>query len=129
MESIDRESHTARSQFVIMATNDAGGAGDRDRTGMTSLEGWRESTATDYVVHKWQVTVGTWSVANTHERQRPRDIRGIGSIRRCVRRRRRLVVGVESWLGTERLFGWQPSAAADVGLMGCQLGCQNRPCM
>jgi len=46
MESIDRESHTARSQFVIMATNDAGGAGDRDRTGMTSLEGWKMSPLT-----------------------------------------------------------------------------------
>ncbi len=29
--------------------------------------------------------MGAWLVANTHKRQRPRDIRGMRSIRRCVR--------------------------------------------
>jgi hypothetical protein len=45
-----------------------------------TLEGWPERTEANYIVQKWQVTVGAWPVANTYERQRPRDIRGMRSI-------------------------------------------------
>ena len=34
----------------------------------------------NYIAQKQQVTGGAWSVADTHERQRPRDIRGMRSI-------------------------------------------------
>jgi len=98
------------------------------RRALASLEGWQERTAANYIVQKWQVTVGAWSVANTHERQRPGYPR-MTLVPRCVRtRRRRRLVGRRRVVSrTEPLFGWRPSAAADAGLMGFQLGCQNRP--
>jgi len=76
---------------------------------MTSLEGWLGRTAANYTVHKRQVTGGMWSVANTHERQRPRDNRGMRSLRRCVCIGVVSVsVGLESCLSAELLFGWRP---------------------